>query len=385
MERHVPEKRTKLRALMDKKDYYEVLGMTKGASDVDIKKSYRNLAMKYHPDRNPDDKAAVDKMKELNEAYAVLSDPGKRQLYDTYGHAGLEGYSTDDIFRGVDFSSLFREFGLSDFGFGGGGGILDALFGGGRASSKPKRAADLRYDLEITLEEAASGLEKTIQVPQKNPCPACHGTGAKGGATQTCPHCKGTGQTVVEQRSGFGIFRQISACHYCRGEGHLAKEKCPDCNGRGFIQEISEIPISIPKGISSGQTIKIQGKGEKAPGLASGDLYIVVDIKKHSVFERHGDDIYMTQEISFAQAALGAEIDNIPSLNGRTKLEIPEGTQAGTILRITDKGIPHLKGSGKGDLYVLVKVTTPQKLNPRQKELLQEFDKLNGHGNVAEN
>jgi molecular chaperone DnaJ len=370
---------------MDKRDYYEVLGVTKGTGDADIKKSYRNLAMKYHPDRNPDDKAAVDKMKELNEAYAVLSDPGKRQLYDTYGHAGLEGYSTDDIFSGVDFSSLFREFGLSDFSFGGGGGILDALFGGGRASSRPKKAADLRYDLEITLEQAASGLEKTIQVPQKNLCPTCRGTGAKGGATQTCPHCKGTGQTVVEQRSGFGIFRQISVCQFCRGEGHLAKEKCLECNGRGFIEEMGEISVSIPKGISSGQTIKIPGKGEKAPGVASGDLYIVVDVKKHPVFERHGDDIYMTQEISFAQAALGAEIDNIPSLNGRTKLEIPEGTQAGTILRITDKGVPHLKGSGKGDLYVLVKVSTPQKLTSRQKELLQEFDKLNGCENVANN
>jgi len=357
---------------MAKRDYYEVLCISKGCTESEIKRAYRDLAMKYHPDKNKDDPEAVHKMKEINEAYAVLSDSKKRQIYDTYGHRGLEGYSTEDIFRGVDFESILREFGG---GFGFGGSILDSLFGTGQqAARKPQKGDDLRYDLELTLEEVAHGTEKQIKVPHKKTCTTCKGSGAKEGGQQTCEFCKGTGQVVKEQRTGFGVFRQISVCHHCRGTGKLIKEKCETCKGKGVIEETSNITVKVPKGAESGYAVKMKGEGEAGPhGIEPGDLYVVFDVQKHPVFERHGDDIYMAKEIGFADAALGAEIEDIPSLNGNVKLQIPEGTQTGSVLKVPEKGIPHFKGAGKGDLYVVVKVVTPQHLTDKQKELLREF------------
>lgn len=361
---------------MSRRDYYDILGVGKGSDDAAVKRAYRNLAMKYHPDRNPGDAHAMDKMKEINEAYAVLSDRNKRQIYDTYGHAGLEGMSSSDIFSSVDFGSLFREFGLGDIGFG--GSIFDSLFGTGRKSSRrSSRGADLRYDIEITLEEAASGLERKIEIPKKRPCSSCRGSGASEGGLHTCDKCHGTGQIVIEQRAAFGMFRQISACHHCQGTGNKIKEKCSLCRGKGFLEDISGLTVSIPKGVDSGYNVRFEGEGEANGGsVIPGDLYVVVNVKKHDIFERHGDDIYMAHEVSFTHAALGVVLDDVPGLEGNVTLEIPEGTQAGDILRITSKGIPHLKSPGRGDQYVMVKLVTPRNLSAREKELLREFDSL---------
>lgn len=371
---------------MTKKDYYEILEIEKDADGTTIKRAYRGLAMKYHPDKNPGDTEASAKMAEINEAYAVLSDHKKRQLYDLYGHAGLEGYSTSDIFSGIDFSSLFHEFGIGDIGFGFGGGIFDNLFGGGRKTSGGKRrGADLRYDLEITLEEVASGAEKEIEVPRNTTCKSCKGTGAKKDGLKECTHCKGTGQIISEQRSGFGIFRQIAACSHCHGAGKIVNEPCEGCKGKGFIRETSTHKISIPRGVDSGYSIRLTGAGESGnETMQSGDLYIVLNVKKHEVFERHGNDIFMTREITFVQAALGAELNDIPSLNDIVTLEVPEGTQTGALLRVTGKGLPDINGYGRGDLYVLMTVKTPQDLTDKEKELLLEFDKLQSEKNTAQ-
>jgi molecular chaperone DnaJ len=361
---------------MSRRDFYDVLGVDKGNDDAEIKRAYRSLAMKYHPDRNPGDTHAMDKMKEINEAYAVLSDRKKRQIYDTYGHAGLEGMSTSDIFSSVDFGSLFSEFGLGDIGFG--GGIFDTLFGAsGKSSRKRSRGADLRYDLEITLEEAASGIEKIIKIPSKRVCSSCRGSGAREGGLHSCDKCHGTGQVVVEQKAAFGVFRQISACPYCQGIGKEIKDKCDLCSGQGFLEDISELTVSIPKGADSGYNIRFQGEGESDGGsITPGDLYVVVSVKEHSLFERRGDDIFLAHEIEFTHAALGAVLDDVPGLEGNVTLEIPGGTQAGEILRIRSKGIPHLKGTGRGDQYVMVKPVTPKNLSEREKELLREFESL---------
>lgn len=358
---------------MQKRDYYEILQISKDCSESEIKRAYRGLAMKYHPDRNQNDQQAVAKMKEINEAYAVLSDSHKRQLYDTYGHAGLEGYSASDIFGGIDFDSLFREFGLGSFGFG--GSIFDSFFGSGRTATRQhQRGADLQYDLEVTLEEVYAGVEKQIEIPHSKNCKSCQGSGAKKGGLKTCERCQGSGQIIKQQKSGFGIFRQISTCGACHGSGSVVKEKCEACQGKGVLHELSQVSVTIPRGADSGYHVKIEGEGESgSSGADPGDLYVVVNVKKHEIFERHGDDIYLKQDISLVDAALGGELDNLPSLNGYLKLEIPEGTQSGDVLRLMNKGIPHLKGPGQGDLYVLAKVVTPTNLSDRQKELLKEF------------
>lgn len=361
---------------MAKRDYYEILGIDKSADEASIKRAYRNLAMKYHPDRNPGDAQAVERMKEINEAYAVLCDPHKRQLYDTYGHAGLEGYTTADIFRGIDFAGLFREFGLDEFGFDFGNSIFDSFFGSRRSAKTRRKGADIRYDLEVTLEEVASGAERTIEVARTRNCTSCGGSGAAKGGLKNCGRCGGSGQIVTERRSGFAVFRQISTCSQCRGSGRIISQPCDGCQGKGFVEETVELSVHVPKGADTGYTIKIEGEGETGDGLVPGDLYVVLNVKKHPVFDRHGDDIYMTKEISFVQAALGSVVDDVPSLDGNLKLEIPQGTQTGTVFRIVNEGIPHLDGSGRGDLYVVVKVVTPQDLSEEEKELLREFDRL---------
>jgi molecular chaperone DnaJ len=355
-----------------KRDYYEILGINKNADGVAIKKAYRSLAMKNHPDRNTGDTEAIERMKEINEAYAVLSDTRKRQLYDTYGHAGLQGYTQEDIFRGTEFSSLFRDFGFGDIF---GDSLFDNFFSGRTSRRRaPRKGADLRFNLQITLEEVASGTEKIIEIPREEPCPACGGAGAESDSLSQCPSCGGTGQVVREQRSGFSVFRQISTCDKCGGRGKIIKERCKQCDGKGVIEKKQEITVKIPAGADTGYSIRIEGEGERGEGLP-GDLYVVLNVQKHPIFERHGDDIYLQQEIDFATAALGGEI-KVPALEGEQKLDVPEGTQTGAALRIENKGIQHLERRGKGDEYVVVKVVTPTNLSSKEKELLKEFEKL---------
>lgn len=357
-----------------KRDYYEVLGIDKNADEAAIKRAYRSLAMKYHPDRNPGDSEAVERMKEINEAYAVLTDANKRQLYDTYGHAGLEGYTQADIFHGVDFSSLFREFGLGDM-FGFGGGLFDSFFGRRTTTRRgPRKGADLRYDLTVSLEEVAFGFEKTVELPKIEQCPACSGSGAEPDGLAQCETCSGTGQVVREQRSGYSVFRQISVCDKCRGKGKVVTKPCKACEGKGIIEKTKEIRVKIPAGADSGYKVRIDGEGERGEDLP-GDLYVVLNVEKHPVFERHGDDIYLQKEIAFTTAALGGEIE-VASLDDKLKLGIPESTQTGTVFRMENEGIPHLDGRGRGDEYVMVKVVTPENLSHKEKELLREFQKL---------
>ncbi len=356
-----------------KRDYYEILGVSRDADEETIKKAYRSLAMKYHPDRNPGDPQAAEKMKEINEAYAVLSDAHKRRLYDTYGHAGLEGYSEEDIFRGVDFSSLFREFGLRDL-FSFGDSFFDSFFTGTTSRRRVRRGADLKYELSLTLEEAAFGSDKVVELAKLEPCPACKGSGAEAGELERCPSCQGTGQIVREQRAGYSLLRQISVCAKCHGKGVVIKKACRECGGKGVIKRPKKIKVSIPAGVDTGYSIKIEGEGEAGEDIP-GDLYIVIKVEKHPVFERHGDDIYLEKEISFTTAALGGKVE-VPSLDGRLELDIPEGTQTGTVFRITGAGVPKLGGRGRGDEYVIVKVVTPTNLSCKEKALLREFEKL---------
>ena len=367
---------------MAKRDYYEVLGVDRNADDAAIKKAYRNLAMKYHPDKNPDDPQAVEHMKEINEAFAVLSDREKRRIYDRYGHKGLEGFSQEDIFGGIDFGSIFEEI------FGGGSGfgsIFDGLFGrsGSRRSRgrarRPRRGADLRYDLEATLEDVALGSEKTVSISRSDPCPSCSGMGAKPDGMKECDVCHGSGQKVVEQRSAFGTFRQTSVCGSCHGRGKIITQACEDCSGRGTVERTREIVVSIPKGAESGYAMRIEGEGEHGEeGAPHGDLYVVLEVQKHPVFERHGDDIYAVRDISFPLAALGGKLEDVPELggNGNLEVDIPEGTQSGAVLRIANRGIPHLGGRGRGDEYVVVNVVTPTNLSKEEKEILEHFEAL---------
>ena len=358
---------------MDKRDYYEILDIGRDADEAAVKKAYRQLAMKYHPDKNPGDAQAVEKMKEINEAYAVLSDKEKRRLYDTYGHAGLQGFTQEDIFRGVDFGSLFREF----FGGGLGGGIFD-LFGGwgGRRNAQPRRGADLRYDLEVTLEEVVSGVEKKLNISGLERCSACEGAGAKSGGLQECDVCHGTGQKVIEQRSAYSVVRQITTCSKCKGKGSIVTEPCGECEGKGVLEKSREISVHVPKGADTGYRIRVEGEGEDGDdGKLPGDLYVILHVQRHPLFERHGDDVYVVKEISFTQAALGGEVNDIPGLEESLKLEIPEGAQSGAVFRIMNKGIPHLDHPGRGDEYVVVKVVTPADLTEQQKELLRQFER----------
>lgn len=363
---------------MAKGDYYEIIGVDRNADGDAIKKAYRSLALKYHPDRNPGDQQAAERMKEVNEAYAVLSDGHKRRVYDLYGHAGLEGYTQEDIFRGVDFESLFQEFGLAGLGFGFGDSLFNQFFGGprGARTRAPKRGADLRYDLEISLEEAALGVEKTIQVPKVETCPICRGLGARPEGLVQCHQCGGTGQIVREQRTGFSVFRQIASCANCRGKGQTIKEACHECQGRGLLEKEEEFTIVVPKGADSGHGIRIEGAGESGgAGAIPGDLYIVLHVQEHPVFQRRGDDVYVEHEVSFPQAALGGQVQ-VPGLYESLSLDLPEGSPTDSVFRIVGKGMPHLNGHGRGDEYVVIKVVTPTKLSEEEKELLRRLQEL---------
>jgi molecular chaperone DnaJ len=362
---------------VDKRDYYEILGINRNADEAAIKKAYRSLAMKYHPDKNPEDVQAVEKMKEINEAYAVLSDRKKRNLYDTYGHAGLQGFTQEDIFRGVDFGSIFEE--IFGRGFGFGESIFDSLMGRGGPgrARQPQRGADLRYDLEVTLWDVLVGGEKKLNIPWVERCSTCNGVGASGEGLKECEACHGTGQIINEQRAGSSIFRQITTCSKCRGRGKIVTVPCDECKGKGTVEKTKEIKVYIPKGADTGYRIRVDGEGEPGMnGAENGDLYIVLKVQLHPIFERHGDDVYVLKEVSFPEAALGGELDGIPGLEGDLKLDLPEGTQNGAVLRIANKGIPNLNDDGRGDEYVIVKVVTPINVTDNEKELLREFDKL---------
>jgi molecular chaperone DnaJ len=314
-------------------------------------------------------------MKEINVAYAVLSDPEKRRLYDLYGPAGLQGFTQEDLFRGVDFGSIFEEI----FGRGFGGGIFDSFFGGRerRRSRQPSRGADLKYELEVSLEEVAFGAKKTIPLTKVAVCSACGGKGAEKGGWRECEKCHGSGQVAIEQRSGFTVFRQITNCPACKGKGKIITQPCKQCQGKGIMETTKEIKVDIPRGVDNGDRTRMAGEGEASlNGGQPGDLYVIFKVARHPVFERHGEDIYVVEEISFPEAALGTELKDIPGLEGKLKLEIPAGTQSGNLFRIAGKGLPRRNDYGRGDEYVMVKVVTPTNLTKEEKELLREFRKL---------
>lgn len=347
-----------------KRDYYEVLQVQRTATDQEIKSSYRKLAMQYHPDRNPDNKDAEEKFKECNEAYAILSDADKRAAYDRYGHAGVSG---NGGFGGagfdpnmVDFTEIFTDmFGMGD------------LFGRGRGRSRAQRGADLREDISLEFEEAVFGVEKTAKVRRHETCESCQGTGAAPGkAPVTCRKCGGRGQERFQQ----GFFSVSRTCSACGGVGQVITDPCTTCRGQGAVVKERAINVKVPAGVEDGTRIRYNGQGEAgAHGGPAGDLYIVLHVKEHKFFEREGKDLFCVVPVSYAQAALGAEI-NIPTLDGDYKMKVPEGTQAGTQIKLRGRGVPVLNGHGKGDLFVQIKVQTPTKLNKRQREILQELE-----------
>ncbi len=352
----------------DKKDYYEVLGVSKDASEKDIKAAYRKLAMKHHPDRS-DDPGAEERFKELSEAYAVLSDSDKRQKYDQFGHAGINSqYSQEDLFRGVNFEDLLRGFGM------GGESIFDMFFGGGGGRRGPARGRDLRYDIELTLEQAAQGLEMTIEVPRTESCPKCQGSGAKPGTTPvTCSNCRGSGQVTRAQNTPFGQMVTSTTCPTCGGRGEIITSPCEDCSGSGRVRKSRKINIKVPAGVEDGQHLKLRGQGDSAgPKGVSGDLYVVINILPHRIFQRMDSDLIMESPISFTQAALGADLE-VPTLNGRARIKVPAGTQTGTVFRLRGKGMPRLHGTGSGDLHVRVRINTHSALTARQKQMLEEL------------
>jgi len=360
----------------EKRDYYEVLGVDKNASEKDIKSNYRKLAMKYHPDRS-DAPDAEEKFKEISEAYAVLSNKDKRRQYDQFGHAGIDSqYSQEDIFRGVDFEDLLRGFGFGGGGFGGGGNIFDLFFGGGKGRRGPSRGRDLRYDLDLTLEQAATGLETPINVPRQEACPTCGGSGAKPGTTpQTCTNCKGSGQVTRVQNTPFGQMMTSTPCSQCGGTGQIISDPCPTCGGRGQVRRTRKINVKVPAGVESGQHLRLGGEGEASPdkGGPSGDLYVFVNVKPHPLYQRSGSDLLYETDLSITQAALGIDLV-VPTLDGKkAKIKIPGGTQTGSIFRLKGKGMPRLRGFGSGDMHVRVKVKTPTKLTRNQKRLLEEL------------
>jgi len=357
---------------MAKRDFYEILGVAKNASDDEIKKAYRKLAMKHHPDRNPDSKGAEDKFKEAKEAYEMLSDPQKREAYDRYGHAGVD-----------------PNMGGGGFGANGAGGFADAfgdifgdIFGGGgagrgRGGPQVYRGADLRYNLEITLEQAAHGFDTTIRVPSWDSCDTCHGSGAKPGTSPTtCSTCGGHGQVRMQQ----GFFSIQQTCPKCHGSGKMIADPCTTCSGAGRIKRNKTLEVKIPAGIDDGMRIRSSGNGE--PGLnngPAGDLYVEIHIKPHPVFQREGDDLHCEMPISYTRAALGGEIE-VPTLNGKASFTIPEGTQSGKIFRLRSKGIKGVRSGYAGDLFCHVVVETPVKLTEQQKDLLREFERSTTEG-----
>lgn len=352
-------------AKTNQRDFYEVLGVERTASVEEIKASYRKAALKWHPDRNPENKhEAEGKFRECTEAYSVLSDQEKRQVYDTYGHAGLSNAGGGVDFNGTvfqDFHDIFGDF----FGF-------EDLFGSGsrRGRNRAQRGSDLRYDMTLTFEEAAAGVSTKIKLPKQEVSGACHGTGAKAGTGATsCQACGGRGQLAYQQ----GFFTITRTCPACQGAGQVIKERCAECRAQGRLEKEKTIELRVPAGVDTGTRLRVPGEGEVgANGGPTGDLYVVLEVKEHTFFERRGADLYCTIPVSIAQAALGAEL-SVPGLSGEEKLKIPEGTQGGAVFRIKGHGLPDPRGGGKGDLYYHVRVVTPTKLNRDQRKLMEQL------------
>ena len=358
-----------------KRDYYEVLGVDKNADDAALKKAYRVLAKKYHPDMNPGDAEAEKKFKEASEAYAVLSDPEKRRQYDQFGHAAFDGGAGGGGFGGFDFNS-------ADFGdiF---GDIFGDFFGGrrsARGNNGPMKGANIRTSVRITFEEAVFGVDKEIELTLKDECKTCHGSGAKAGTTpETCQKCGGKGQVVFTQQSFFGTVRNVQTCPDCNGTGKVIKEKCPDCHGSGYIASRKKIQVSIPAGIDNGQSVRIREKGEPGTnGGPRGDLLVEVIVGRHPIFQRQDYDIYSNVPVSYAVAALGGEVV-VDTVDGKVIYEVKPGTQTDTRVRLKGKGVPTLRNKEvRGDHYVTLVVQTPEKLSHEAKELLRQFDALTG-------
>ena len=368
---HMPEQ---------KRDYYEVLGVSKGASDDEIKKAYRKLAKKYHPDMNPGDKEAEAKFKEVNEAYSILSDEQKRARYDQFGHAGVDpnygaggpggpfgGFDMGDIDLGDIFGSFF------------GGGGFGGFGGGGARRNGPQKGESLRANLTITFEEAAFGCEKEINLNRTEECDECHGSGCQPGTTaETCPDCRGTGVVRVQQRTGGFAFSSTAACTRCRGTGKIIHSPCKSCGGSGSVKKSKRITVTIPAGIDDGQAVSLRGQGNAGKnGGPAGDLIVGVRVKPHPQFRRDGTTVLYEQPVSFFQAAMGAELE-IPTIVGKVKYTLPAGTQTGTTFRLRGKGIPELRGRGRGDQYVTIRVQVPTSLNSEQKEALRAFAQTMG-------
>ena len=358
--------------MAEKRDYYEVLGVDKSATPDEIKKAYRKLAKANHPDSHPGDKAAEERFKEANEAYEVLSDEEKRKKYDQFGFAAFDPSAGG-------YGGGFEGFGGFDdiFGGGGFGDIFSSIFGGGGATrnpNAPRRGEDVRASLNISFEEAAFGCEKEVTAPRIEICPDCKGSGCAPGTTaETCPDCRGTGSVRTTQRTPFGMAQSTGPCQKCRGSGKIIHQPCKTCRGMGKIRRNHKLSVKVPAGIDDGQAIPIPGCGNAGSnGGPAGDLLVGVTVRPHPIFEREGTAVYMEQEISYAQATLGAEVE-VPTLDGKVKLSIPEGTQPGTTFRMRGRGIPSLRGGGRGDQFVSVKLAVPRGLTGSQKELLRQF------------
>ena len=365
--------------MADKRDYYDVLGVDKSASEDELKKAYRKLAKKYHPDLNPGDKATEEKFKEVNEAYEVLSDADKRAKYDQFGHAAFEpGFGAGGYGGGSGFGF---DGDLGDLGdifssiFGGGGGF--GGFGGGqrrRDPSAPTRGSDIQTRIVISFEEAAKGCHKTITVPRIEICDVCHGSGCHTGSPETCPDCHGSGTVTHQQRTAFGTFAQTGECGRCRGRGVVINDPCPRCKGLGMIRRKVNIEVDVPAGIDNDQVFTVRGAGNfGANGGPQGDLYVAVTVSPHNIFTRQGSDVFCGVTVTYSQAVLGAEI-SVPTLDGDVKYKMPAGTQPGSKFRLKNRGIQNPMGVGKGDQYVTVQVDVPRKVTEHQKELLRQFD-----------
>ena len=365
-----------------KRDYYEVLGVSRGASEDEIKKAYKKMARKYHPDLNPGDKTAEEKFKEVNEAYEVLSDADKKARYDQYGHAGVDpNFGAGGFGGGFDGSFDFGDLGDIFGSFFGGG------FGGGRRTNPnaPPRGESIRMSIAISFEEAAFGCEKAVTVERYETCDTCHGNGcAPGTSPEVCPDCHGTGTVQVRRQTPMGVFATSSPCPKCGGKGRIIHQPCKDCRGSGMVRKKKTIQASIPAGIDNGQTISIRGQGNAGKnGGPAGDLLITITVRPHEMFRREGTSVLCEAPITFTQAVLGAELE-IPTIDGKVKYTLPEGTQSGTTFRLKGKGIPSINGRGRGDQYVTVYIETPKNLNKEQKEALKKFAETMGESNYEE-
>ena len=370
--------------MAEKRDFYEVLGVSKEASADEIKKAYRKLAKENHPDLHPGDKECEERFKEANEAYEILSDEDKRKKYDQFGMAAFDpnaGYGGAGGFGGFDFGDL------SDL-FGGFGDIFGG-FGGTRRSNPnaPRKGSDVRVSLNISFEEAAFGCEKEVSVPIIEPCPDCKGSGCAEGTTpEICPECKGSGQTITQQRTPFGMMQSTGQCPRCGGRGKIIHQPCRTCQGKGNIRKQRKYSVKVPAGIDDGQAIPLRGKGNAgANGGPAGDIIVAIIVRPHAQFERDGSTVYLNMDVSYAEAVLGAEIE-VPTLDGKVKLSIPEGTQPGAVFRMKGKGIPYLNSNGiRGDQFVTVNIAVPKRLNNEQKELLRKFAEATGSASTLKN